>query len=269
MFIEINFQPISKETKELLIASLSHLAEGFEEGDSTLKAFFKKNSFDKSFLQELVTTHQLQYTYTEIAPQNWNALWESNFDPVVVDDFVAVRAGFHEPIKNVQQEIIITPKMSFGTGHHATTYLMMQQMLNIDFKNKSVFDFGTGTGVLAILAAKFGATKIVATDLDEGSVENAQENFINNNIENITLLLSAEAQQGRGFDIILANINKNILMETIPQLLEQLNVHGTLLISGLLSHDENDIVAICEKNGITKYEKYEKNSWICLKMNKM
>ena len=118
---------------------------------------------------------------TLIPEANWNQVWESNFDPVIVDDFVAIRADFHEPVKGVSLEIIITPKMSFGTGHHATTYMMIEQMRELDFTGKSVFDFGTGTGVLAILAEKLGANKVIAVDNDEWSIENAEENFEKNN----------------------------------------------------------------------------------------
>ncbi len=135
-------------------------------------------------LNDLTSSLQLSFSKTIIEETNWNQVWESNFDPVIVDDFVAVRAHFHEPIKNVQHEIVITPKMSFGTGHHATTYMMMQQMRELDFAGKNVFDFGTGTGVLAILAEKLGAQKVIAIDNDDWSIENADENVKRNNCTN-------------------------------------------------------------------------------------
>ena len=132
-------------------------------------------------LQKNIEPFQIGFSETTIEETNWNQVWESSFEPVVVDDFVAVRADFHEPIKGIKHEIVITPKMSFGTGHHATTYMMLEQMGKLDFKDKRVLDFGTGTGVLAILAEKMGAKKIIAIDNDEWSIENANENIKRNN----------------------------------------------------------------------------------------
>src|SRR5205085_7037613 len=137
--------------------------------------------------------------------------WEKNFERVIIDDFVAIRAPFHKPIQKVTHEIVITPKMSFGTGHHATTFMMIQQMQDVDFKNKKVLDFGTGTGILAILAEKLGATKITAIDNDEWSISNANENIKTNNCRNIQLLLSDSPMLSQKFDVILANINKSVI----------------------------------------------------------
>ena len=178
-YIQIEFQEISRqEQSEILIAQLSEIGfEGFEENENKLKHLFLKRILMKVFLQIYCSSLQLAFIKTIIEETNWNEVWESNFDPVIVDDFVAIRADFHEPIKDVQFEIIITPKMSFGTGHHATTYMMMQQMREIDFTGKTVFDFGTGTGVLAILAEKLGAENVLAIDNDEWSIENAAENI--------------------------------------------------------------------------------------------
>ena len=166
---------------EILVALLADIGfEGFEETDDMVKAFIREEELNTTALNEIVGNLQLQYTLLSIEQQNWNAQWESSFEPVIVEDFAAVRAAFHKPVSGVKYEIIITPKMSFGTGHHATTYLMMQQMSYIDFAGKKVFDFGTGTGVLAILAEKLGATKIDAIDIDEWSVENTNENILAN-----------------------------------------------------------------------------------------
>ncbi len=147
-----------------------------------------------------------------IEKQNWNALWESNFEPVQVDDFVGVRAGFHAPFGGVvEHDIVITPKMSFGTGHHGTTYCVMQLMRGIDFANKSVFDFGTGTGILAILAQKLGAGPVLAVDNDDWCIENASENIIVNNTQSIEIEKVNDANLNKKFNIIIANINKNII----------------------------------------------------------
>ncbi len=156
-YIQIDFQQITSEQSDLLIAQLSSIGfEGFEEEENSLKAFIPLAAFDEALLKEITSGSNLSYSQSTIEETNWNAVWESNFDSVIVDDFVSIRADFHEQIKGVEHEILITPKMSFGTGHHATTYMMIKQMREIDFKDKTVFDFGTGTGVLAILAEKIG-----------------------------------------------------------------------------------------------------------------
>src|SRR5918995_4444294 len=200
-YIQIKFQNISQEQSDILIAQLTEIGfEGFEEEESRLKAFIASTNFDEKLLQNISTPQQLVFSKTIIEQTNWNRVWESNFDPVIVDDFVAVRAEFHEPIKDVEFEIVITPKMSFGTGHHATTYMMMQQMREIDFANKTVFDFGTGTGVLAILAEKLGAKTVLAIDNDTWSIENAYENIKRNNCTAIELKLADTAAMKGKFD---------------------------------------------------------------------
>ncbi len=264
--IAITFTAIQPEQQELVIANLAHAGyEGFEENETELKAFISEAAFEPSLLKELAFKYQLTYTVQTIAAQNWNAVWESNFQPVIVDDFVAVRAHFHEAAKGVEHEIVITPKMSFGTGHHATTFMMMQQMRNIDFRHKSVFDFGTGTGVLAILAEKLGAKKILAVDNDDWSIENASENFSRNNCAAIALKKVDTAAAGKAFDIILANINKNVILDNMAVLAGQVVPGGTLLFSGLLREDEKDIVASAEKQLLVFAGAVEKDNWLCLR----
>jgi ribosomal protein L11 methyltransferase len=231
----------NEEQQEILISELSELeAIGFEQTDTHLLAYFEKDNFKSYEVNNLVK--EFTFNITSIPEQNWNAVWESNFEPVVVDDFCAIRADFHQPIKNVQHEIIITPKMSFGTGHHATTYMMIEQMSNINFTKKRVFDFGTGTGILAILAQKLGAASITAIDNDEWSIENAKENFQKNDVHSITLYRSS-AMPKDSFDIILANINRNVLNEYASALVSILSPKGVLLVSGILKEDERVIVA--------------------------
>lgn len=213
----------------------------------------------------MVFKYQLSFTKQLIPEQNWNAVWESNFQPVIIDDFVAIRADFHEPIKNVQHEIIITPKMSFGTGHHATTEMMMRQMREIDFADKTVFDFGTGTGVLAILAEKLGAAKVIAVDNDDWSIANAEENIRRNNCTEISLQKSDTVPTDTKFDIILANINKNVLVENLQALAGQLSIHGIMLLSGLLISDEPDMLAAIGMFSLILRDKSVRENWICLK----
>jgi len=201
------------------------------------------------------------FHFTTLPKQNWNAVWESNFEPVVVDDFCAIRAEFHKPIQNVQHEIIITPKMSFGTGHHATTYMMIQQMRNISFIDKKVFDFGTGTGILAILATKLGAASVTAIDNDEWSIKNAEENFEKNNVHSICLYQSSTVSE-KNFDIILANINRSVLEQYSSTLVNLLSSQGVLLVSGLLKEDEPFIVELFDE--LTLYNSQQNQNWISL-----
>lgn len=264
MHIQVLFNHLSQEVKNIIIAHLQDGAEGFEEDESYLKIIYTAQNFESKEIDAIANQYQLQPQITEIPQQNWNAVWEANFNPVIVDDFVAVRAGFHAPIKNVQHEIIITPKMSFGTGHHATTFLMMQQMRHLNFENKQVFDFGCGTGILAILAKKLGASKIIASDIDEWSITNAGENFMLNNANDISLVHSGDADMNHTFDIIVANINKNVLLQTIPVLKSQLAKNGQLLLSGLLAADEDDIVTMCNNNGLQLQQLTQKSGWICM-----
>lgn len=268
MHIQITFFHINEEQKEIIIASLQETADGFEEDENSLKAYFKIENYNAEQIEELAKNRNLSFEKTDIPTQNWNALWESNFDPVIVDDFVAIRAAFHQSIPNVLQEIIITPKMSFGTGHHATTYLMMQQMRKISFVQKSVFDFGTGTGVLAILAKKLGATSITASDIDIWSIDNANENFEMNQCTNIEIVHSDSSQMNKGFDIILANINRNVLLDTIASLSIQLKETGNLILSGILEEDAKAITDCCLNNNLTFIEKTSKDKWICLHFKK-
>ena len=265
-FIQIEFQNISSEQSDLLVAELSMIGfDGFEEGENNLKAFILEENFNEDAVNRIVAAQKLSFTKSVIEETNWNAVWESNFQPVIVDDFVAIRADFHEPIKEAGHEIVITPKMSFGTGHHATTYMMVQQMRTIDFAGKTVFDFGTGTGVLAILAEKLGAAKVFAVDNDEWSITNAEENRQRNNCSRIILEKADDAKTGEQYDIILANINKNVILDNFSSLVRQLTPKGTLLLSGLLQEDEADILAEAGKYPLILNGKTTNRGWISLR----
>jgi len=266
-YIEITFLVTDTELQQVLIAQLSEEGfEGFEENESALKAFIPEGDYEKDKVQTIAEAHQVTFSATLIESQNWNAVWESNFDPVVVDDFVAVRAGFHEPVAGVELEIVITPKMSFGTGHHATTYMMMRQMRQLDFTGKKVFDFGTGTGVLAILAEKRGAADVYAIDYDDWSIENAMENCANNQCSCVRLHQADNAADAGKSDIILANINKNVILDNLAHLKNDLNEKGVLLLSGLLISDEEDIVNAAKPLSLQLVKKDVMNNWICLVM---
>lgn len=248
--------------QEELIALLDdYNPSGFEQTDETLKAYFEEKNFAQNEVLQIIKGYP--YTQAEMEEQNWNEVWEQNFQPVIVDNFCAIRAHFHRPIANVEHEIIITPKMSFGTGHHATTYMMIQQMRGIDFNKKFIFDFGTGTGILAILAEKLGGTKITAIDVDDWSIENAKENFDRNNCNKISVSLSSNLPRDQ-FDVVLANINRNVILMYIDELAKIVKQNGLVLFSGLLVADENDIIDAARRKGMYSIKREERSGWLSL-----
>ena len=256
-----------EEQQEVLISQLSDLgADGFEQTDNYLIAYFNENNFKSYDINQLLKG--LRFITMTIEEKNWNEEWETNFQPVIVHQFCAIRAEFHKPIKDVHHEIIITPKMSFGTGHHATTYMMIEQMQDIDFTNKTVFDFGTGTGILSILAEKMGASQITAIDIDGWSIANARDNFETNRCSKISLNLSAQIPYGL-FDIILANINRNVIVSYLPQLARALKENSLVLLSGLLVCDLQDIVEAFKEEKIKLIRQTERNNWVSLLLIKV
>lgn len=207
-----------------------------------------------------------------MAQVNWNEEWEKNFSPVVVNDTCIIRAPFHDIEKKYTYDIIIMPKMSFGTGHHDTTWLMCKNMLDFDFKNKTVFDMGCGTGVLAILAKKLGATNISGNDIDEWSVENAIENCAANNCSDIKVvegdsdLLSSKPNL---YDVILANINKNVLKSYIPDLAKSLKTGGYLFISGFFKTDCEELINLASSHYLKLYKQELKSDWAVIMFEKI
>ena len=264
-YCEIVFSVTDQELKEILIAQLTEIGyEAFEESEKDLKAFIPETDFNEEKLVTIVKIYDLSFSRSIIMKQNWNSLWESNFEPVHVDDFVGIRAGFHPPFANVTHEIVITPKMSFGTGHHATTYLVMQLMRNINFTDASVFDYGTGTGILAILSEKLGAKNILAVDNDDWCIENALENVSINKCEHIIVNKVAELHLNQKFNTILANINRNILINNIQNLRNALEINGILVLSGLLKENESEMVTVCVGLGLVHRKTVERNGWIAM-----
>ncbi|HZI00066.1 MAG TPA: 50S ribosomal protein L11 methyltransferase [Flavisolibacter sp.] len=259
--IQVSIKATEQE-QELLMAQLIDTgATGFEQTNTHLLAYFDELNFDSYLVSQIITEYPHQ-TLT-IEDRNWNAVWESNFQPVVVEDFCGIRAEFHPPIEGVTHEIVITPKMSFGTGHHATTYMMLRQMKDIQFTGKKVFDFGTGTGILAILAEKLGALSVYAIDVDEWSIENTKENAERNNCSvvdvSLTSLLPDET-----FDIILANINRNVILQYLNELHNNLITNGFVLFSGILITDSKDVIKACNSLGLTLVKNMEMNNWVSL-----
>lgn len=268
-YIQINIPVTDDSIREMLIARLAEYEyEGFEEQESSLQAFIPEEKFNSTALQEILSPWELSYTQDQLSERNWNEEWEKNFQPVVVEGFCAIRASFHAPIEGVQQELVITPKMSFGTGHHATTYMMVAAMQHLDLKDKHVFDFGTGTGVLAILAEKLGAAGVLAIDYDEWSIDNARENITENQCTRISVKKTDTTPQGPLFDIILANINKHVILQELHAIGQQLEIGGVILLSGLMHEDFNDIEKEALKCGLVLVDRAARGNWICLKLGK-
>jgi len=268
-YIEIAIPVSQQSEKDALIAQLYIRGfEGFEEERNCLKAFIPQPDLDEPEFISFCEEHGLTFTKSHIENKNWNAEWEANFQPVVIDGFCAVRAAFHPPVGGITHDIIVTPKMSFGTGHHATTYMMVQAMAGIDFTGKTVFDFGTGTGVLAILAEKMGAGQLVAIDNDDNSIENAAENLAANGCTRCQLF-KASGPEGPGrFNIILANINRNIILKNLFHIEQHLSAGGVVLLSGLLKDDQDQVLVEADTQGLALTGRFEKEGWICLELRK-
>ena len=264
--IKVTFRTSLQQTKDMLMALLSDIGyDGFEETDQALFAYIGQDVYDESELNDRISALDITYDIEVIPAQNWNALWESNFQPVIVDNFCTIRAHFHDIEVVTPYDIIITPKMSFGTGHHATTQLVIMQMEEIDFLGKAVLDFGTGTGVLAILAEMKGAMQVVGLDNDEWSIENARENVVRNDCKKITIRNEPiESIPDSTFDIILANINRHILLQYMDNLYRKLKISGIIVMSGLLTEDKDTITEAATKNGLHFVKFTEQNNWISI-----
>ncbi len=265
-YIKVTVHYSAEGMGDILVARLADMGyEGFEEGDGVVMAYIPADAYAEAELRQLMQELGLSFDTEIIEPRNWNEVWESAIQPVVVEGFCTVRAHFNTEPVNTPYEIIITPKMSFGTGHHATTQLMMMGMKNMDLAGNSVLDFGTGTGVLAILADKLGASEILAIDNDEWSVENTQENIERNSAGGIEVALgSLENVKKEGFDVILANINRHILLQYMQALVGKIKPGGILLMSGLLTDDEGVIREAATGAGFTILSVDQRNGWISI-----
>jgi ribosomal protein L11 methyltransferase len=263
-FVKIEIGPASAAEAEICIAELSENEfYAFEHSEDGLIAYIKAEDFNEEKLKSLLPKSVL-YKYSVIEDKNWNEEWESQLQPVIINNFAGIRASFHEPLKKVKYEIIITPKMSFGTGHHATTFLMVEQMGKINFENKTVLDFGTGTGLLAILAEKLGAAAVIAIDNDEWSINNALENIEANHCKRINLEKRNNIEGLPVVNIILANINYSILIENAKILSMLLQPGSVLVISGFLLKDEVSMASFFVKNNFHLKDRHQKNGWVVL-----
>ncbi|MFM7485705.1 MAG: 50S ribosomal protein L11 methyltransferase [Cytophagales bacterium] len=256
---------------EILIAEIAEAGfDTFMETEKGFEAYAEEKSFNETLVNEIkakyAEVNPLLFFYDKVKKQNWNEEWEKSLQPIIVDDRCLIRAEFHRIEKKYPYEIVITPKMSFGTGHHQTTYLMIQSQMGMNHQNKRVMDAGCGTAILSIMASKLGAKEVEAFDIDEWSVINGQENIDNNHCSNITI------HQGKIhemtftglFDIVLANINKNILIQEMQSYAERLMPHGYLLLSGFYVHDIADIEQSAQKHGLEKVSFREKENWVAV-----
>lgn len=269
------FENIEEYQQDLLISDLADLGfDTFEDNDQGFTAFVVKDHFNEQALKDLLGQYAKDftsaYTLEDVADENWNAEWEKNFSPLIIDDVCYVRATFHDPQPSYPYEIVIDPKMSFGTGHHQTTTMMMQYILAADLKDKSVLDMGCGTAILAILAAKLGAKSLVAIDYDDVCYESTIENAALNEVNNLKAICgSKEVIPDENYEVIFANINRNILLDQIGRYAEVLQPGGKIFFSGFyLDPDLSMITAECAKYGI-KYIGHKQNGdWVAAEFEK-
>lgn len=274
-YIEVTFDinPYEEAVADALISELGTIGyDGFSYTDQGFTAYIPAKDYDAQAITRLevfdffTRNYRIETSVQEIEDQDWNKVWEENFTPITVDDRILVRAGFHDPVPGIEYEILIEPKMSFGTGHHSTTALMLRTILdNKDrIKGKRVLDMGCGTGILSIMAAKTGAREITGIDIDEWAFNNAMENIRANGLNNITIkigdarLLETEAP----FDVILANINRNILLEDMPHYVAKLHPRGLLIMSGFYLQDLPLIQERAAQSGLTFMTYREDKNWV-------
>jgi ribosomal protein L11 methyltransferase len=260
---------------EILMAEIAETGfDTFMENEKGFEAYTEQDKYDKQKLNEVKEKYgqftPVVFYQDRIEKKNWNEEWEKNYEPIIVDDKCLIRASFHQPEKHYPYEVIITPKMSFGTGHHQTTHLMVKNQMDMDHKNKIVMDAGCGTAILAVMASKLGAMKVEAFDIDEWSVINGQENIDVNKCNNISI------RQGKisdltfddNFDIILANINKNILLVEMAQYAAYLKPGGLLLLSGFYEKDIPDLMEEAQRYALQFVRSDERENWAALLLKK-
>jgi len=272
IYIGYTFQISPRDpATEILIAELGYAGfESFVENEEGVIAYIQKEDFREDILADIFILKSDEFTIEfqkeEIEQVNWNAEWEKNFNPILIDDLVYIRAPFHDKLPKIKYDIIIEPKMSFGTGHHQTTHMMVKHLLNLDLKDKAVLDMGCGTGILAILAEMRGAKKLDAIDIDNWCYLNSLENIARNNAKNISVYEGdASLLVNKKYDVIIANINRNILINDMQTYANSLNENGVLLLSGFYQEDIPLIDAEVSKYGLKLQTIEEMKNWVALK----
>jgi ribosomal protein L11 methyltransferase len=268
--------PSEDYQQDLLINALGEIGfDSFEELDNGFKAYITVKDFEQAQVDTTLSPYREMFSFayeiTLIPQKNWNEVWESNFEPIEIGDKIFLRATFHKPKPEFEYEIVIDPKMAFGTGHHQTTAMMLELMLETDFKNKNVLDMGCGTGILAIMASKLGAASITAIDNDPVCYESTIENAQLNHSDNITAFCgSKEIIPDEKFDVILANINRNILLDQIPRYSETLKLNGEIYLSGFFFiKDLEQIITASRKHGLVYINHKENINWVAVKFVKL
>jgi len=269
---DFNVSPKDPAT-EMLIVQLGHIGfESFVENENGVVAYIQKKEWNSNKVEDLYLLNSNEFNITfkhsEIEQTNWNKEWEKNFNPIQVNGQVSIRAPFHEN-PSLNFDIVIEPKMSFGTGHHETTHMMVQHLLALDLKNKKVLDMGCGTGILAIFAEMKGAQPTDAIDIDSWCYENSLENVQRNGCKHITVLEGdSSLLKGREYDVVIANINRNILLSDMKTYTDCLSENGVLLLSGFYKDDISVIETEVIKYGLVLDKMIQKNNWVALKYMK-
>jgi ribosomal protein L11 methyltransferase len=267
--ISITIQPRNPWV-DVFIDELSSIGcDSFEETEQGFIAYLPSQELNQNLEKHLIeltkrNEFNLNFSSEEVASQNWNEIWESSFEPIIVEKWCSILAPFHENIFDTQHTIIINPKMSFGTGHHETTFMMIEIMKNLTLKKKKVLDMGTGTGILAILSKKMGAEYVEAIDIEPGAIKNCLDNAKKNSVELVVKNGGKEQLDSATFDVILANINRNILLDQMSLYSKKITPGGKLLLSGFLIEDEQTILKAANKNNLEILKKKNKENWLCL-----
>lgn len=274
-FVKLTFY-CSEETGDMLMSELAEAGyDIFAQTDDGFETSIEEEHFFEeiiiNILEKYTPVEKVTYKKAIVQKANWNEEWEKNYQPVIIDNECIIRATFHPSAENFPYEIVINPKMSFGTGHHETTQLMIRLLLNTPVEKKTVFDAGCGTGILGIFACMLGANKVSGCDIEEWAIENTFENFSLNKFSphNIYYKEFPEINHTESYDVILANINKNVLLREIPAYLQNLKKGGFLLMSGFYVHDLDDIVELTSQHGAEKMEDMEENNWCAAKFQKL
>jgi ribosomal protein L11 methyltransferase len=274
-YIEVDLK-VDPDFSEIIMAELGEAGyESFVETDEGLLAYIQESDFRQADLDNLAAKYldltTIAVSWKSLEKKNWNEEWEKSYEPIEVGDQIRVRATFHAPDPSFKHDLLIQPKMSFGTGHHETTWLVMNEQLSLPHEGLSVMDVGCGTGILSVLAAKLGAAGLLGFDIDEWAVENTVENFEMNELSSETEVFQGtieKVQEGRLFGGVLANINRNILLREIPEYIKHLKPGGWLVTSGFYETDQADIEQCAFENGLKKLRSNQRNQWACVVFEK-
>ncbi len=273
--VQFKLDPFSSDNAEVLFALLDQYNyDGINEEKDTIMAYVPVEKFSRDDLDGIRTFMEkvgchVNWELENVSEKNWNLIWERNFKPVIIKNKCVIKAPFHGDFPKIPIELIIEPKMSFGTGHHQTTRLMIEKMLDFDFQDKVVLDMGCGTGILSILASKLGASEVIALDIDKWSYANTLENIQRNSIQNIQVLHGGnESLPEKKFDVVLANINLNVLLEHMKDYSTVTKKGGVLFLSGILYEDRQTIQSLAEQYFLEPIENYLLDGWLMMSFNR-